>query len=773
MDSEEHLSTNGKLLLLKVAEANQSDVGRGLVRIDYKIMRESNLETGDIVEISKDPGNGRKTGALVIPGRQEDRGKRIIRMDGLIRGNVGTSLGETVRVRPIKKRIARRIVIAPAEERIRLLVKPEIIQERLQNHPLSRGDLLVIMGQIRKIPPSGGPGTGTGMDDFISRFFGASRPVSLGEIKVVVVSTDPDGIVTVGESTIVEIIEEAPKDLRMLPRVTYEDIGGLSEEIKRVREMIELPMKHPELFERLGIDPPKGVLLHGPPGTGKTLLAKAVANESGVNFVSIAGPEIMSKFYGESEQRIREIFKQSEKDAPSIIFIDELDSIAAKREEVTGEVERRVVAQLLALMDGLKSRGKVIVIGATNRPNALDPALRRPGRFDREIEIGVPDQNGRYEVLLVHTRGMPLAEDVDLREYAAKTHGFVGADLAALIKEAAMHTLRKILPKIDFDKPLTPEILSKLIVSNENFDEALKITEPSAMREVLLEIPNIRWEDIGGLEDVKQQLKEAVEWPITYPQIFKKHGVTPPHGILLYGPPGTGKTLLAKAVATESQANFIAIRGPELLSKWVGESEKAIRDVFRKAKQASPSIIFLDELDAIAPRRGVFSGGSHVMESVVNQILSLIDGLENLRDVVVLAASNRPDMIDPALLRPGRFDRLLLVKSPDVSSREKILRIHTRKMRLGKDVNLVQLADDLESYVGADIEAICREAVMIALRDDLNIETIEMRHFEAAKKIVHASSGPEIEQRFQELERKLLGKSEIGRKDVLGLKDYL
>lgn len=764
---------NKKTLALKVAEANQGDVGRGLVRIDYSIMREHNLETGDIVEISSERAAGRKTGALVIPGRREDRGKRIIRMDGLIRGNVGTSLGESVSIQQIKKRKAKQITIAPAEERIRLLVRSEIIKERLQNHPISRGDLLVITGQIRKVPPDGGPSGGSGMDDFISRFFGASSPVSLGEIKVVVVSTDPEGIVAVGDTTDVNIIEEAPKDLRMMPRVTYEDIGGLSEEIKRVREMIELPMKHPELFERLGIDPPKGVLLHGPPGTGKTLLAKAVASESGVNFVSIAGPEIMSKFYGESEQRIREIFQQAEKDAPSIIFIDELDSIAVKREEVTGEVERRVVAQLLALMDGLKSRGKVIVIGATNRPNALDTAIRRPGRFDREIEIGVPDRNGRYEVLLIHSRGMPLADDVDLEELAARTHGFVGADIAALAKEAAMHTLRKILPKIDFDKPLTPEILSKLVVTKEHFNEALKNTEPSAMREVLLEIPNVKWEDIGGLEEVKQKLIEAVEWPITHSDIFIRHGISPPHGILLYGPPGTGKTLLAKAVATESEANFIAIRGPELLSKWVGESEKAVREVFRKAKQAAPSIIFLDELDAIAPRRGVFTGGSHVMESVVNQILSLVDGLETLRDVVVLAASNRPDMIDPALLRPGRFDRLLLVKPPDVESREKIFEIHTKKMSLGEDINLSKLASELDGYVGADIEAICREAVMIALREDLNVKVISMTHFREAKKVIHPSANARIIKEFEQLEIKLLGKSEIGRKDVLGLKDYL
>ncbi|MHA2344281.1 MAG: CDC48 family AAA ATPase [Candidatus Hodarchaeales archaeon] len=755
-------NNNNTPLTLKVAEANQGDVGRGLVRIDYAIMKEFSLETGDIVELGTERTSGRKTGALVIPGRREDRGKKIIRMDGLIRGNVGTSLGENVSIRPIKKYEAKRITIAPAEERIRLLVRAEIIRERLLNRPISRGDLLVITGQIRKIPPSGGS-PGTGMDDFISRFFNTTSPVSLGEIKVVIVSSDPEGIVTVGERTEVNIIEEAPKNLRFLPRITYEDIGGLSEEIQRIREMIELPM----------IDPPKGVLLHGPPGTGKTLLAKAVANESGVNFVSIAGPEIMSKFYGESEQRIREIFQQAEKDAPSIIFIDELDSIAVKREEVTGEVERRVVAQLLALMDGLKSRGKVIVIGATNRPNALDPALRRPGRFDREIEIGVPDRNGRYDILLVHTRGMPIDQDVDLKDFAARTHGFVGADISALTKEAAMHTLRKVLPNIDFDKPLTPEVLQSLVVSKENFDDALKTTEPSAMREVLLEIPNVHWEDVGGLETVKQQLIEAVEWPITHPQIFTNHGVTPPHGILLYGPPGTGKTLLAKAVATESQANFIAIRGPELLSKWVGESEKAIREVFRKAKQSSPSIIFLDELDAIAPRRGAFSGGSHVMESVVNQILSLLDGLENLRDVVVLAASNRPDMIDPALLRPGRFDRLLLVHPPDSDAREKILKIHTDGMSLTEDVDLNKLASDLEGYVGADLAAICREAVMIGLRENLKIEKITMSHFLEAKSVIHPSASPKIIKEFEMLEKQFLGKSEIARKDRLGIKEFL
>jgi transitional endoplasmic reticulum ATPase len=765
-------NNNNSVLTLKVAEANQGDVGRGLIRIDYAIMQEFGLETGDIVELSTERMSGRKTGALVIPGRREDRGKRIIRMDGLIRGNVGTSLGENVSINSIKRYEAKRITIAPAEERIRLLVKAEIIRERLLNRPISRGDLLVITGQIRKIPPSGGT-SGAGMDDFISRFFNTTSPVSLGEIKVVIVASDPEGIVTVGERTEVKIIEEAPKNLRFLPRITYEDIGGLSEEIQRVREMIELPMKHPELFQRLGIDPPKGVLLHGPPGTGKTLLAKAVATESGVNFVSIAGPEIMSKFYGESEQRIREIFQQAEKDAPSIIFIDELDSIAVKREEVTGEVERRVVAQLLALMDGLKSRGKVIVIGATNRPNALDPALRRPGRFDREIEIGVPDRNGRYEVLLVHTRSMPIAQDVDLKEYAAKTHGFVGADISAITKEAAMHTLRKVLPNIDFDKPLTPEVLKQLVVSKENFDEALKITEPSAMREVLLEIPNVHWDEVGGLEIVKQQLIEAVEWPITYPQIFNKHGVTPPHGILLYGPPGTGKTLLAKAVATESEANFIAIRGPELLSKWVGESEKAVREVFRKAKQSAPSIIFLDELDAIAPRRGAFSGGSRVMESVVNQILSLLDGLENMQDVVVLAASNRPDMIDPALLRPGRFDRLLLVPPPDSDAREKIFAIHTSGMSLSEDVDLKKMSNDLEGYVGADLAAICREAVMIGLREDLNIEKITMKHFIEAKSVIHPSASSQITKEFEMLEKKLLGKSEIARKDRIDIKDYL
>lgn len=759
------------LLKLRVSEAHQSDVGRGLVRIDYGMMRKWGLETGDIIEIIPENNGKKKTGALVIPGKKEDQNKKIIRMDGLIRGNIGTSLGETVIVSKIKKTIAKKVILAPAEERIRLLVRPEIIQERLHNRPVSKSDLVVITGQSRKLPPTGG--TGTGIDDFLARFFGASSPVSLGEIKVLIINTVPDGIVVVNDDTLVTIVDEAPKDFKRVPRVTYEDIGGLTDEIQRIREMIELPMKHPELFERLGIEPPKGVLLHGPPGTGKTLLAKAVANESGVNFVSIAGPEIMSKFYGESEQRIREIFNQAEEDAPSIIFIDEIDSIASKREEVSGEVERRVVAQILALMDGLKNRGKVIVIGATNRPNALDHALRRPGRFDREIEIGVPGKRGRKEILLVHTRGMPISSDVELDELADRTHGFVGADISALAKEAAMFTLRKILPDIDFNKPLSPSILNKLIVSKEDFFAALRVTEPSAMREVLLEIPNVSWNDVGGLNSIKQKLIESVEWPIVHPDIFKKHGISPPRGILLYGPPGTGKTLLAKAVASQSQANFIAIRGPELLSKWVGESEKAIRDIFRKAKQASPSIVFLDEIDSITPRRGSYEGSNKATESVVNQILTLMDGIENLGDVVVLAASNRPDIIDPALLRPGRIDRLLFVDSPDASARLAIFKIHTKEMKLGSDVNLDNLADDMEGYVGADIEAVCREAVMAALREDMSCEEIKDSHFKEAINVVHPSVTPDVIKVYKELEKSLLGKSGIVDRDNMASKEYL
>ena len=533
--------------------------------------------------------------------------------------------------------------------------------------------------------------------------------------------------------------------------VTYEDIGGLHEELQRIREMVELPLKHPELFRHLGIDPPKGVILYGPPGCGKTLIAKAIANETGAHFISINGPEIMSKFYGESEARLREVFQEAEQNAPSIIFIDELDAIAPKRGEVTGEVERRVVSQLLTLMDGLKTRGQVIVIGATNRIEAVDPALRRPGRFDREIRIGVPDRNGRKEILQIHTRRMPLAEDVDLDELADITHGFTGADIAALCREAAMSALRRFLPKIDLERETIPaEILEQIKVTREDFSNALRLVQPSALREVILEIPNVRWEDIGDLEQVKQELREAVEWPLKYPDVFKRLGIRPPRGILLYGPPGTGKTLLAKAVATESEANFISVKGPEVLSKWVGESEKAVREIFRKARETAPCIIFFDELDAIAPRRGMHTDAG-VTDRIVNQILTEMDGIQILKGVVVIGATNRPDILDPALLRPGRFDRVMYVPPPDERGRYQIFQIHTREMPLDDDVDLRRLAEMTDGYTGADIEAVCREAALTAAREDLNIKKVSMRHFLAALEKVKPSITPEQKREYEKI----------------------
>ncbi len=749
---------NSNVLTLRVADALESDVGRGLVRISYKIMREYNLETGDIVEIIG-PRGGR-CGALVITGRNIDKDKNIIRMDGFLRQNAGVSVGEMVTVRKIERVPAKEVVLAPAKDQFRLVIRPNILKDKLLNRPVKKGDLVSVAGNLRGREFAGSP---FGMEQFFQRFLsGDERPIALRRLLLVVTDTKPDGIVVINEHTKIRILEQAPKAFIKENTITYDDIGGLKNQLERVRELIELPLKHPELFERLGIDPPKGVLLYGPPGSGKTLMARAVANEAGVNFISIAGPEVMSKFYGESEARLRQVFLQAEQNAPSIIFIDELDSIAPKRDEVTGEVERRVVAQILSLMDGLKSRGKVIVIGATNRPNAVDPALRRPGRFDREIEIPVPDENGRYEILRIHTRGMPLDKDVDLKELAKRTHGFVGADLAALTREAAMHTLRRILSKIpNLDKDLPPEIYDELIVTKKDFEEALKTIEPSAMREVLIEIPNVRWSDIGGLESVKQKLREAVELPISRPEIFEKHGIEPPRGILLYGPPGTGKTLLAKAVATETEANFIAIKGPELLSKWVGESERALRDIFRKAKQAAPSIIFFDEIDSIAPRRGLYYGDSGVTESLLNQLLTLMSGIEQQKNVVVIGATNRPDILDPAILRPGRFDRLIRVPVPDRKARLEILKIHTKKMRLAKDVSLDVLADQLEGYVGADIENLCREAVMIALRENIDTDEISMQHFMQALEEIHPSVPPEVERFYEEIERKMIGKESL------------
>ena len=672
---------------LKVAEAYQGDVGRGIARIDPYTMDELGLKPGDVIEIEGPKG---KAYAIVYRGFLEDAGKGIIRIDGYLRQNAGVAIGDRVKVKKVEIKEAKKVVLAPTQP---IRFGPgfeDFVKRKILGQVLSKGSKVTI----------GVLGTA---------------------LTFVVVNTTPAGPVRVTEFTHVELKEEPVSEIKetKIPDVTYEDIGGLKEEVRKVREMIELPMRHPELFEKLGIEPPKGVLLVGPPGTGKTLLAKAVANEAGANFYVINGPEIMSKYVGETEENLRKIFEEAEENAPSIIFIDEIDAIAPKRDEASGEVERRLVAQLLTLMDGLKGRGQVVVIGATNRPNALDPALRRPGRFDREIVIGVPDREGRKEILQIHTRNMPLAEDVDLDYLADVTHGFVGADLAALCKEAAMRALRRVLPSIDLEAEEIPkEVLDNLKVTMDDFKEALKDVEPSAMREVLVEVPNVKWEDIGGLEEVKQELREAVEWPLKAKEVFEKIGVRPPKGVLLFGPPGTGKTLLAKAVANESGANFISVKGPEIFSKWVGESEKAIREIFRKARQSAPCIIFFDEIDAIAPKRGR-DLSSAVTDKVVNQLLTELDGMEEPKDVVVIAATNRPDIIDPALLRPGRLDRVILVPVPDEKARLDIFKIHTRGMNLAEDVSLEELAKKTEGYTGADIEALCREAAMLAVRESI------------------------------------------------------
>ncbi|MEM3857246.1 MAG: CDC48 family AAA ATPase [Thermoprotei archaeon] len=669
------------IIELRVTEALAKDVGRGIARMDSKAMKELGIETGDVVQIT----GRRKTFVKVLPAYVDDYGRGIIRLDSFTRNNAGIGLDDKVNVQRAEVKPAEKVSLAPTEP-LQIIGVEEFLAQILAGRVLGRGDVVPITVMGRRI-------------------------------SLVVNSTTPGGgAVIVSEGTKVELSEKA-ESVQNLPQVSYEDIGGMREVVQKVREMIELPLKHPELFERLGVEAPKGVLLFGPPGTGKTLLAKAVANETNAHFLSISGPEIMSKFYGESEQRLREIFEEAQKNAPSIVFIDELDSIAPKREEVTGEVERRVVAQLLTLMDGLQSRGKVVVIGATNRPNAIDPALRRPGRFDREIEIKVPDVEGRLEILQIHTRGMPLSKNVDLGKLAEVTHGFVGADLAALAKEAAMHSLRRILPEVDLNQEkIAADVLNKISVEMADFEEALKEVHPSAMREVLIEKPNVHWEDIGGLDGVKQELKEAVEWPLKYPELISTAKVNPPKGILMFGPPGTGKTLLAKALATESEANFIAIRGPELLSKWVGESEQAVREVFRKARQAAPSIVFFDEIDALAPSRGSGSD-SNVTERVVSQLLTEMDGIVPLNNVTVVAATNRLDLVDNALLRPGRFDKVVEIPLPDEAARRQILEIHLRNKPLSKGVNIDKLARETSGMSGADIAGMVQAASMLAIRN--------------------------------------------------------
>ncbi len=673
---------------LTVVKAYPKDAGRGMARLDPYVLQMLQLSPGDIIEIE----GRRVTGAKVWRADRQDWGQETIRIDSYVRQNAGSGIGERVNIRRAPIKDAERVVFAPPQgSEVQFGPDAEtIVKQQTFKRPILLGDIIPILTTP-------------------SPFGGQMLPL-------IVTETVPEGMVLVDKQTEIVLLEKPVIgfDSAKGTGITYEDIGGLHDEVERVREMIELPMKHPEVFQKLGIDPPKGILMYGPPGTGKTLIAKAVANESGAYFLYIAGPEIIGKYYGESEQRLRDIFEEAEEKSPSIIFIDEIDSIAPKREDVYGEVERRVVAQLLSLMDGLEERGQVAVIAATNRVNAIDPALRRPGRFDREVEIGVPDLEDRIEILQIHVRGMPLSDDVDLCELAENTHGFVGADLSSLTRESAMKTLRKYLPEINLDDEEIPkEVLDGMIVTGVDFEEALREIEPSAMREVLVEIPHVTWADVGGMDAVRQELQEVIEWPLKNPERFKKMGTTPPKGILLYGPPGTGKTLLAKAAANESNANFISISGPQLLSKWIGESEKAIRETFKKAKQVAPAIIFFDELDALAPIRGMDS--ARVTDRVLNQLLTELDGLQTLKDVIVVAATNRPDIVDPALIRSGRFDRLVYVGVPTKSGREAILRIHTKEMPI-TNVDLTELADITEGYVGSDLESLCRESAMLAMR---------------------------------------------------------
>ncbi|AAT43041.1 VCP-like ATPase [Picrophilus oshimae] len=729
-------------IILRVAEANATDPGMARVRLDEESRLALDVDIGDVVSIEK----VRPTVGRVFRARPEDENKGIVRIDSVMRNNCGASIGDKVKVKKVFVEEAKKIVLAPIirkDQRLRFGEGiDDFVQKALMRRPMIEQDSISVPGL-----------TLAGHTGLLFK----------------VVKTIPSKVpVEVSESTQIEIREDpASEVLEEVTRVSYEDIGGLSDQLGRIREIIELPLKHPELFERLGITPPKGVLLSGPPGTGKTLIAKAVANESGANFYAINGPEIMSKYYGQSEQKLREIFQKAEESEPSIIFIDEIDSIAPKREDVQGEVERRVVAQLLTLMDGLKERGHVIVIGATNRIDAVDPALRRPGRFDREITIGVPDKKGRKEILAIHTRGMPLGMTDDekenfLEKIADLTYGFVGADLAALTRESAMNALRRYLPEIDLDKPIPTEVLEKMVVTEQDFMEALKTIEPSSLREVTVEVPNVKWDDIGGLENVKSELREAVELPLLNPDVFKRLGIRAPKGFLLYGPPGTGKTLLAKAVANESNANFISIKGPEVLSKWVGESEKAVREIFKKAKQVAPSIVFLDEIDSIAPRRGA-SMDSGVTERIVNQLLTSLDGIEVLNGVVVIAATNRPDIIDPALLRAGRFDKIMYIPPPDEEGRYKILQVHTKNMPLAPDVDLRELAKKTDGFVGADIENLCREAGMMAYRSNPDATEVTQNDFLNALKTIRPSVDESVIKFYNDL-AKSMGRDIIERK---------
>ncbi|AXG07666.1 AAA family ATPase [Haloplanus rubicundus] len=719
---------------LEVAKAYPNDSGRGIARLDPDTLLHLKLSPGDIIEIE----GADRTAAKVWRADRQDWNTDTVRIDGFTRQNADVGIGERVTIRKAEATKAEKLVLAPPEEASVQFGSDAagMVKRQILKRPVVERDIVPVMSSTNH-PFMRSPGQA---------------------IPLIAVETEPEGVCLVTEDTEVELREEPISGFEKTGGgITYEDIGGLQNEIQRVREMVELPMKHPQIFKKLGIEPPQGVLLHGPPGTGKTLLAKAVANETSASFFSIAGPEIISKYYGESEQQLREIFEDAKDESPSIIFIDELDSIAPKREDVTGEVERRVVAQLLTMMDGLETRGQVIVIAATNRVDSVDPALRRPGRFDREIEIGVPDEEGRKEILQIHTRGMPLSDDVSLDHLADETHGFVGADIESLTKEAAMKALRRYLPEIDLDEEdIPPSLIDRMIVKRDDFGGALGEVEPSAMREVLVELPKITWDDVGGLDEPKEMVKEAVEWPLSSPEKFDRMGIEPPKGVLLYGPPGTGKTLMAKAVANETNANFISVRGPQLLSKWVGESEKAIRQTFRKARQVAPTVIFFDELDSLAPSRGN-EVGNNVSERVVNQLLTELDGLEEMGNVMVIGATNRPDMIDPALLRSGRFDRLVFIGEPEQEGREQILKIHTQHSPLAPDVSLREIAEITDGYVGSDLESIAREAAMVALREDEGAEEVEMRHFRQAMENVRPTITDDIMDYYEQIEEQFKG----------------
>ncbi len=732
---------------LRIERLEKSRSGRSLIYIDQDVMFDLGLNTGDIIEI-----RGKKKTTGIAVSSAPDRGKGIIRLDGLQRLNAGATIGEYVSLKIAEVYPAIELVLTPTRPNIDLKRQADAIKSKLIDKPVVIGDIVDVLGTFVQRQDQDNP-----MSDLMKMFqLGGKKRATLGTLRLIVENLNPsDKVVKITRDTIIKVNKRVAVLNVSGGVVTYDDVGGLTDEIQRIREMVELPIKHPELFHRLNIDPPKGVLFYGPSGTGKTLMAKAVSQESNANFIIINGPEIMSKFYGASEGRLREIFREAEENAPSIIFIDEIDSIAPKRMDTSGEVERRVVSQLLSLMDGLRGRGEIICIGATNRINSLDEALRRPGRFDREIEFGVPNVKGRKEIFQIHTRGMPLEEDVKLDDYSEITHGFVGADIMAVCREAAMFSLRRILPKINLDEPIPSEIIQELKIRDDDFVKATNMTEPSAMREVMVEIPNASWEDIGGLEEIKEELNEAVEWPLKYPKLFEKAGIRPLNGILLFGPPGCGKTLLAKAIANESKSNFIAIKGPEIFSKWVGESERAVREIFRKARQAAPSIIYFDEIDAISAGRGAYES-THTFASIVNQILVEMDGIENRKGIVTIASTNRPDIVDPAFLRPGRFDRLIYVKEPDFEARMKILEVHTKNMPLAEDVSLKEIAQNTVGYSGADIENVCREAGMQAIREKMDaLEKIENKHFEFALSKIKSTLPKEMTERYESIAKQI------------------